>query len=297
MKLIFVFIDGLGLGKKDKASNPIYATDLNILADLIENARFQADASMGITGLPQSATGQTAIFTGVNAAKVLNRHMSGQPTITLKKIIYRVNMFSELMKMGLKVTSANVYRNEYLDNMLNVKDRRNRPSVTSVMGMASNTPFRTVTELIANNGVYHDINNEKLIESGYQAEKISPQKAAGNLFKISREYDLTLFEYFMTDIAGHKSDLEGAAKVINTLEIFLQELIRLMDFEEDVLVLTSDHGNIEDISVRTHTMNKVPVVILGKKAEKVIDENNIQIDSLVDIMPFVLELFKKEGKE
>jgi len=64
-----------------------------------------------------------------------------------------------------------------------------------------------------------------------------------------------------------------------------------MNFEEDVLIITSDHGNLEDASVRTHTMNKVPVVVLGKKADSV----NMQISSLVDIMPFVLELFALEN--
>ena len=170
MKVIFMFIDGVGIGNKDKETNPIYATKSLVLAKLIEQARFQADASLGVEGLPQSATGQTSIFTGVNAPAVLNRHMSGQPTITLKKIIYKVNMFGELKKMGLKVASANVYRDEYLTNMLNVKDRRNRPSVTSVMCMAEHMKFRTVEDFVNNNGVYHDITGDILKESGYQVE-------------------------------------------------------------------------------------------------------------------------------
>lgn len=290
MRLIFVFIDGIGFGKNDSSSNPIYASNTRYLASLMENARFRADASLGVPGLPQSATGQTAIFTGVNAPKVLNRHMSGQPTISLKKVIHRVNMFGELKKLGLTATSANVYRDEYLNNMLDVKDRRNRPSVTSVMGMASGTQFRTVEEFIKGNGVYHDITGDKLKESGYPVETISPQQAAKNLYKLSRGYDFTLFEHFMTDIKGHKADMEEAVKIIDLLDAFLEELIAQMDFEEDVLILTSDHGNIEDVNIHTHTFNQVPVLVLGKKA----DALDRQVTSLVDILPFVLELFKSE---
>jgi len=287
MKAIFVFIDGVGIGNKDKATNPIYGSKSHILADLMENARFLADASLGVKGLPQSATGQTSIFTGVNAALALNRHMSGQPTITLKKIIYKINMFGELKKMGLKVASANVYKDEYLANMLNVEDRRNRPSVTSVMCMAEHINFRTAEDFVNNNGVYHDITGEILKESGYPVELVTPQKAAQNLYALSRGYDLTLFEHFVTDIAGHKAELEEAIGVVEKLDCFLTELTALMNFEEDVLIITSDHGNLEDISVRTHTMNQVPVIVLGKKANNV----DIQVNSLVDIMPFVLELF------
>lgn len=295
MKVIFTFLDGVGIGEKDRMANPVYATEQQILAQLIDNARFQADPSMGVDGLPQSATGQTTIFTGVNAPKILNRHLSGQPTISLKKVIYKSNMFSELIKRGFNVTSSNVYKDEYLKNMLNSKDRRNRPSVTSVMCMASGIDFRTLGEFINGDGVYHDITGDILKESGCRIETVTPQKAAQNLYKLSRNYDFTLYEHFLTDIQGHKADFDEAAKLIDRLDSFLDELIKQMDFEEDVLIITSDHGNIEDISIHTHTMNKVPVIVLGKKAEKV----KTEIHSLIDIMPFVLELFSgnRRGSE
>ncbi|AEY64471.1 peptidase [Clostridium sp. BNL1100] len=292
MKVIFTFLDGVGIGEKDRTANPVYATEQQVLARLIDNARFQADASMGVEGLPQSATGQTTIFTGVNAPKVLNRHLSGQPTISLKKVIYKSNIFSELIKRGYKVTSSNVYRDEYLENMLNVKDRKHRPSVTSVMSMAAGIEFRTVNEFISENGVYHDITGDILKESGYRVNTITPQRAAQNLYRLSQNYDFTLYEHFLTDIQGHKADFDEAVKLIERLDSFFDELIKQMDFEEDVLIITSDHGNIEDMSVHTHTMNKVPVVVLGKKAENV----KTEVHSLTDIMPFVLELFSKNGQ-
>jgi len=292
MKIIFVFIDGVGIGSKDTCINPIYAAPTKVLARLMEEARFTADATLGVPGLPQSATGQTTIFTGLNAPAVLNRHLSGQPTITLKKLIHKVNMFGELKKMGLSVTSANVYRDEYLNNMLNVRDRRNRPSVTSVMGMVEKVNFRTVKDFADNNGVYHDITGEILKESGYMVELITPEQAADNLYNISRQHDFTLFEHFITDIAGHKFDMDRAVEVVVNLDRFLGSLIDKMDFSEDILIITSDHGNLEDLSVRTHTMNRVPVIIKGKKA----DISEQKVDSLVDIMPFVLELFRREHK-
>ncbi len=287
MNVIFIFIDGVGIGNKNNQTNPIYATKSLVLAKLIEETRFKADASMGIEGLPQSATGQTSIFTGVNAPAAINRHMSGQPTSSLREIIYRVNMFSELKNMGFKVESANVYRDEYLIKMLDMTDRRNRPSVTSVMGMAAGLKFKTVVDFLDNKGLYHDITGEILKESGYSVNIISPEKAAQNLYKLSRDNDFTLFEHFITDIVGHRANMNEAICVIEMLDSFLAELTSLMDFEQDVLIITSDHGNVEDVTVQTHTMNKVPVIILGNKADVV----KRQINSLVDIMPYVLELF------
>jgi 2,3-bisphosphoglycerate-independent phosphoglycerate mutase len=291
MKVIFIFIDGIGTGNKNRDTNPIYAAHTQVLSNMIDNARFTADASMGVPGLPQSATGQTAIFTGINAPAVLNRHLSGQPTVTLKKLIQDINIFGQLMKKGLTVTNANVYRDEYLANMLEVKDRRNRPSVTSVMGMAENIKFRNVKDFMENNGVYHDITGDILKESGYEVDVISPEEAAQNLYRLSRQYDFTLYEHFITDYAGHKFEMDRATEVVVNLDRFLGKLVDMLDFEqEDVLIITSDHGNLEDISVRTHTMNRVPVIVKGKKAEQVEKE----INSLVDIMPFVMELFRRE---
>jgi 2,3-bisphosphoglycerate-independent phosphoglycerate mutase len=290
MKVIFIFIDGVGIGNKNSQTNPIYATQSLVLAKLIEDAKFKADASLGVDGLPQSATGQTSIFTGINAPAAINRHLSGQPTSSLRDIIYRINMFSELKNIGFKVASANVYRDEYLVKMLDMKDKRNRPSVTSVMGMAAGIKFKTVTDFIDSKGLYHDITGEILKESGYSVNTISPEKAAQNLYKLSRDNDFTLFEHFITDIAGHIANMNDSVCVIERLDNFLAELTSLMDFEEDVLIITSDHGNIEDVTVQTHTMNKVPVIILGKKADAV----NRQINSLIDIMPYVIELFSTQ---
>ncbi|MDF2986825.1 MAG: phosphoglyceromutase [Eubacterium sp.] len=290
MRVIFIFIDGIGTGNKNSDTNPIYKAPAQVLAKLIDEARFEADASLGIPGLPQSATGQTAIFTGVNAPAALNRHLSGQPTITLKKIIQKVNIFGELKKMGLTVANANVYRDEYLRNMLDLKDRRNRPSVTSVMCMAENITFKTPRDFANNNGVYHDITGEILKKSGYDVELITPEHAARNLYNLSRQNDFTMYEHFITDIAGHKYDMKEAVEVVINLDRFLAELMRLINFEEDVLIITSDHGNLEDISVRTHTMSKVPVIVKGKHSQNV----NYKIESLVDIMPYVIELFRRE---
>jgi len=293
MRMIFVFIDGLGLGAQDKFINPVYAANAPTIQNLLSSSAIPTDASLGVKGLPQSATGQTAIFTGVNAPQVLGRHLSGQPTLTLKKIIIRNNLFKELIRMGFTVTSSNVYREEYLKKMLNPKERRYRPSVTTVMGLSVRLKFRNVQDYIDANGVYHDITGQIIKDSGYSVPLITPQEAAERLYRISRYNDFTLFEHFMTDIIGHKKDMELAVKEIELLDEFLRELIKLVDPEEDILFITSDHGNIEDISVNTHTMNKVPTVILGKLPKK----SDIKIGSLVDIMPAVLSIFKTQGSK
>lgn len=287
--MIFIFIDGFGLGQEDISKNPIYAAKTPAFDYIFQNSSVRSvDASMGVKGLPQSATGQTAIFTGVNAPEVLGRHMSGQPTITLKKIIERNNMFMELINMGLKVTNSNAYREEYLVKMLDPKERKYRPSVTSVMTMSAGLNFREAEDYKKGNAVYHDITGEILKDHGLDIELITPGEAAQRLYSISRKHDFTLYEHFMTDIIGHKADMGLAVEAIELLDSFLGEVISLIDLSSDIIIIVSDHGNIEDISVRTHTMNRVPVIIMGNTPEKA----NTDVKDLTDVMPMVINIFK-----
>lgn len=289
--MIFLFIDGFGLGEQNKEKNPLVAANAPNIDYILKNFTvIPTDATLGVPGLPQSATGQTAIFTGVNASKLLGIHLSGQPTETLKNAIYKSNLFKELISRGFKVTNANVYRDEYLVKMLDPKERRWRPSVTSVMTMSCGLKFRTVEDYRQGKGVYHDIRGKILVESGYAVETITPGEAAARLYAISREYDFTLYEHFMSDIIGHTGDMTLAVEEIELLDAFLGELLACVNLEEDIMIITSDHGNIEDISVGTHTMNRVPTVIMGKLPENV----RVRIESLTDITPAVLEIFEAE---
>lgn len=270
--------------------NPIYAADTPNLDYIFDNFRvIPTETTLGIKGLPQSATGQTTIFTGKNAAAVIGTHLSGQPTESLKKVITEDNLFKALMVKGYKVTNSNVYRQEYLDKMKVPADRRHRPSVTSVMTMSAGLPFRKIEEFEAGLGVYHDITGQMLKDNGYITKTTSPEEAAESLYRVSRDFDFTLYEHFMTDIIGHTMDMARAAAEIELLDVFLGRLLKLIDIDNDMIFITSDHGNIEDLSVKSHTLNKVPTVVIGKLPE----ELELKIESLLDIMPAVLSIFEK----
>ena len=287
-RMLFIFIDGFGIGEKDLTKNPILAAKTPAFDRLFtEGLLMSTDACLGVPGLPQSATGQTAIFTGVNAPEIVGRHINAQPTKPLRDIIEQDNLFKMLLRKGLRVANANVYRQEYLDRMNDPSDKRYKPSVTSVMTMSAGLRFRKVEEFNNGMGIYHDITGQIIVDSGYDSHTITPGEAAARYYAIALENDFTLFEHFVTDLAGHKMDMQLAMNTIELLDAFLSELLLLLDPEEDILFITSDHGNIEDVSVKTHTRNPVPTVIYGKLPEGY----EVGIRSLLDIVPAVLAIF------
>lgn len=290
-RVLFVFIDGFGIGEKNPATNPVYAAKTPAFDKLFtDGILWPTDACLGIPGLPQSATGQTAIFTGVNAPEVVGRHINAQPTKPLRDMIEQDNLFKMLMRRGLRVANANVYRQEYLDRMNDPSDKRHKPSVTSVMTMSAGMQFRKVEAFNSGRGIYHDITGQIIVDSGYDSHTITPEEAARRYYAIALENDFTLYEHFMTDIIGHKMEMQPAILTIELLDSFLYELILLLDPEKDILFITSDHGNIEDISVRTHTRNPVPTILYGKIPEGF----HMEIRSLLDIVPTVLALFEEK---
>ncbi len=294
MKIIFIFIDGFGLGETNKEKNPLYSANApNILRMLESHLVVPTDASLGVAGLPQSATGQTTILTGENASKVLGRHLHGQPTTTLKKLLYQYSLFKVLKEKGFRVTNANAYRDQYLQQIENPTNRRLRPSASTIACMAAQLPLRTVEDIRSEKAVYHDITNEILVKDGYDVPIIEPKIAAQRLNVIAQDYDLTFFEYFVTDIIGHKQNREKSEQVLEILDEFLGTLDKIIDYEDTVLIITSDHGNIEDLSRKTHTYHKVPTITHGVGAEKFAQG----IHDLTDIAPGIIELLLSTNNE
>ena len=212
-KLLLFFIDGIGLGLDDVVANPIRDLFSGVMpgAGLVEqeSARFfkggvliPTDAVMGVPGVPQSATGQTSIFTGTNAQKLLGRHLSAYPNERLKSIIEEKSLMRALRDEGVKVTAANLYSREFFDDRK--KSRRNRFPVSTLTIQSSGAGFRFWPDYQSSMAVFADITNERLRKRGYDIPLIEPEEAAANMLNIVTEYDFVFFEYFMTDLHGHK---------------------------------------------------------------------------------------------
>lgn len=231
-----------------------------------------------------------SIYTGKNAPKAVGRHISARPTSTLVEMVNKDNLFKMLINRGYSVTFVNVYTKETLDKLEKEPDGMMKPSVTTLLNLSAALPFRTLEDYMSGNGIYHDITGEALREKGYDVPLTTPEKAADNLYRISRNYDFTLFEFFVSDFAGHSQDMDQAVAILERLDRFFGALVKQMDLNNEALVIVSDHGNIEDLSVPTHTMNPVPVFFITKT--KTLSKD--KITAITDILPAVLEFFPDE---
>jgi len=285
MRILVVFVDGLGLGVRDAERNPVYGGACPLLAELLEGAK-RTDATMGVAGLPQSATGQTALLAGINAARLVGRHVEGFPGRTLRAVLRAGNIFTWVTAAGGRAAFANAYWLRDIDL------RKRRPSATTVAALAAFGKVRGAGMMMRGRAVYHDITRESLRGRGYRGPLISAAAAARHLTAIAEEHDFTLFEYFLTDRAGHRGGQQAAGRVLGLLDALLGELLPFAG-PGRLLVLVSDHGNIEDISTRGHTRNPVPLAAVGEGAERLMGK----VEGLPDFVPAVLALWSESGTE
>jgi len=273
LKILFVFVDGLGLGSADPAINPLAdAQAFPRLARMLMQS-IPLDAALGVPGLPQSATGQAALLTGLDAPKLMGRHIEGFPPPRLKTLVQECNIFSRLLAAGKTCTFANAY---WLDDVAHIP--RRRESVTTVATLAAFGGVRGKADLLANRAIYHDLTREKLRARGYDGPLVTPEEAAEHLMGIARDHDFTLFEFFETDHAGHSGDKERIHRTLEKLDRFFGVLTRF----DGVLLMTSDHGNIEYPAARGHTANPVPLYTSDPKSFH-------GLQNITELSPFIFE--------
>jgi hypothetical protein len=293
MSVLLFFIDGLGIGNRGEM-NPLDgledAAPLAVFQDgepeiINGGLLIRTDATLGVEGRPQSASGQTTILTGINASKILGYHKQGFPNETLRDVIKEHSIFLQLKRLGIE---PNVFANAYTPVFF-----ENRPrwvSSTTVAVEAANMQFRTLADLRGGFALYQDFTHQVLIERGFDIETRTPEEAAKILARLVSMNRFTLYEYFITDKTGHEQNFEKAKKVLKNLALLIRSLLNEIRLEETTVILTSDHGNIEDLSTRNHTLNQVPTLVWGKGKQFVAE----RVKSLVDITPAIIQLLQQE---
>ncbi|WP_445664036.1 alkaline phosphatase family protein [Fodinibius sp. AD559] len=238
------------------------------------------DARLGVEGLPQSGTGQTALFTGKNAPKKIGKHFGPFPHSGIKPFLKDKSLFLKAKQQG---NTCN-FINAYPDIFFKKAQKRDRWSCTTLMTKSAGINLNTTQEVKEGKALTAELTQQAWRERlNINVPTILPEQAADRLLEQSEDYDLLLHEYYLTDKAGHSQEIEKATHFLETYDRFLWHLIRNKS-RETTIVLSSDHGNVEDLSIKTHTLNSVPLFAYGPGANNFTDAQ-----SILDITPDILE--------
>ncbi|MCB0744549.1 MAG: metalloenzyme [Ignavibacteriales bacterium] len=295
---ILIFLDGVGIGKPDSTINPFFKYPFKTFTELfgatpsLENQKlskdgrflFPTDALMDMPDLPQSGTGQTSIFCGVNAARILGNHFGPFPHSKLVPIIKVQNIFQQFKLRKKKVTFVNAYPKVFFEY---IESGKKRLSVTSLSCNLSGVPLKNSTDLRKGKALSAEIDNYMWVNKlSISLKVIKPETAAKRLFKLAEQNHFTLFEHFLTDHLGHGRNKEILKDRLNVLDDFLFYVLKNLP-KDFTLIICSDHGNLEDISVKSHTLNPALTITAGKHAERLSN----RITNLSHIRDAILELY------
>jgi hypothetical protein len=316
-RVLLLFVDGVGLGDDDPAVNPFVTARIPTFTELSGGpptlssaprygtvaSLIAVDAIMGGAGTPQSGTGQAALFTGRDAVALHGRHFGPWVPSRLQSLVREESVLARAVDAGLDVAFANAYPEEVTD----VARRGTLPSDAPVQGgrarrapsfLRAGPPLaalgaglltRHAAELQRGDAVASELTNDGWRERLGRTDvpSIEARDAGANLARIAGRHDLTLFAHYTTDYAGHQQDMAAAVAALEKLDAFLAGLLAAAA-PDLLVVLVSDHGNIED--VRTgHTRNPAIGLVIGAGHEAVAR----RLHSLLDVTPVILDTLKE----
>ena len=285
-RVLLVFLDGVGIGAADAGRNPFLRARLPNLRRLlggrlpvadaldaggrIESAEavlVAADATLGVAGVPQSGTGQTALLTGRNAAAEYGRHFGPWVPTGLRPMLAAENLLSRAVRSGMTAAFANAY-----PASMDADPRIfRRPAAPPLAARAAGVLVRGLPELARGEAVASSITNERWRERlGEELAEVDAAEAGRRLARIAAGAEATLFAHYDTDYAGHRGGMDGAVAALERVDAFLGGLVEALPGDM-LLVVGSDHGNVEEVG-GGHTLNPVPVLLVGAGREEVAAE-------------------------
>ncbi|HZM25158.1 MAG TPA: hypothetical protein VFC02_25635 [Anaerolineales bacterium] len=299
MRVLFIFLDGIGLGENDPEANPFARAKMPNLHALLDGRSLLKDAApfhgeratllaidpaVGVSGLPQSATGQGILVTGINIPAELGYHYGPKPNPEVAAFLTAETLFSKFVAKGKKVALLNAYPPRYFDGIDSGK--RLYSSIPLAVTKAGLGLFKH-EDLFAGRALSADFTGAgwRTMLGFPAAPTLDSYQAGRKLVQLANEYDFSLFEYWASDYAGHKQQMETAVELMETFDGVLRGLLDEMNSDELLVLITSDHGNMEDLSTRKHTSANVPAIVIGNKIAR--EEFTREMTDLTDIAPAI----------
>lgn len=293
--VLFLFVDGIGLGNDNSAVNPFSAAHLPTLTALSNGCKWvkgiglqvseravfvPTDPRLGVAGRPQSGSSQAAILTGLNIPKIIGEHYGPKPNEPIRAILTQDNLFMRLRRAGRRTLLLDAYPETLLHN---IQRGKTLPSSIQHAAIASGQALLTADDLRAGKAITAEWTGEEWRSHlKYTDTPIyTPQEAGHKMVALSRTVDFAFHSHWMTDYVGHRGDITDGVRWLERLDGVFAGIVEAWDDDEGLVILTSDHGNMELIGDRRHTENDVPTLVIGRDAPTFCDG----LTALTDFAP------------
>jgi hypothetical protein len=321
-RVLFVFLDGVGIGTEDPAVNPFLRARMPVLTSLLggslpvlgrngettmTTARHPGstsrtdpvvvtrwdrhfvgsatplDATLDMEGTPQSGTGQAALLTGESTAVSYGRHFGPWTPVRLRPLVEEQSVLRRARDAGRSVAFANAYPRGW-------PGPRGSRRIAGPPLAARGAGVLDRHEEALGSG---DAVSSEIVNDGWQRHlghdwlpDITPHEAGTNLARLAAGYELTLYAHYNTDTAGHRGRMAGAVEALERVDDFLGGVLASLP-RDVVLLIASDHGNIEDVRVG-HTRNPALGVVARARGQVDPQADEALPRDLREVTPYIL---------
>ena len=296
-RALLIFLDGIGLGDDDPAVNPFAAAHTPTLNALAGGQRWlrgsaratssraafgPADPRMGVPGRPQSASGQAAILTGRNVPALIGEHYGPRPNPPIRALLKEDNLFIRCVYRGEPAALLEAYPPAFHSALSSGK---RIPSSYQDAALQAGLTLFGEDDVQNGDALAVDWTGAAWREHlGYTDSPVyTPTEAGRRLVEIARRYRFSFFSHWLTDQVGHRGNVPDGVALLELFDGVMAGVLDSWNDDEGLIIITSDHGNLEDLSHGKHTMNDVPLVIVGRGAADVAT----QVNTLADIAPAI----------
>ncbi|QPC80858.1 hypothetical protein G4Y79_14195 [Phototrophicus methaneseepsis] len=300
MRILLLFLDGIGLGEDNSTTNPFAVADMPTLTQLTNGHRWlkgigvqqngvssfiPTDPRLGVPGRPQSGTSQAVILTGENIPAQIGRHYGPKPNAETRAILAENNLFKMLRAAGKKTSLLDGYPPSLLKSI-----ERGKTLPSSIQQAARESGQSLFTD--------EDVRQENALTAEYTGDewhdhlhitdvpRYTPYEAGRQLVALARQYDFSMHSHWITDYVGHRGPFEYGVALLERFDGVMHGIVDHWDPQEGLVIITSDHGNMELIGDRHHTENDVPTLIYGARHQDFAEGYS----DLTHITPRVLRL-------
>lgn len=295
--ILFLFLDGIGLGPDDPESNPFAVAHMPVLTELAGGRWLEGlgrsgngiasfvptDPRLGIAGRPQSATGQAAILTGRNVPAEIGEHYGPRPDARIRALLAHDNMFKQVVDRGGSAALVNAYPPGFFAAV-----NRGKRLLSSIQQAAreADVPLFGDDALRQGAAMSPDWTGEGWRnELGYEDTPVyTPREAGRHLGGLAQSRTFSFFSNWITDVLGHRGPFEQAVAMLERFDGVMAGLLDVWS-DDGLIIVSSDHGNMEDISSRKHTENDVPTLLVGPGHQRLAAE----LRTLADLTPLMLQ--------
>lgn len=234
-------------------------------------------------------TGNLIVYTSADSVFQIAAH---EDVVPLEELYSICRIAREMLKgehgVGRVIARPFIGEDGNYTRTGNRKDFSLEPYRDTMLDLLKNTgrevyAIGKIEDIFVNKGITrsnHTTNNEEGIEATIQAVKEDFQ---GLIFTNLVDFDM---------VYGHRNNVQGYADALMYFDKKLHEIIAALN-DEDVLIITADHGCDPTTESTDHSREYIPLIFYGKNIKA---NNNLGIlDSFASIGKTVLDIFDVEN--